>query len=87
MYATCGYQWASMILFFMALACCGIPFLFWVYGARIRAKSKYAYAGDDDDETSTVPSTGVSDEENQIKKEGREQQSAPAPPLAAGPAP
>lgn len=83
MYATCGYQWASMILFFMALACCGIPFLFWIYGAKIRAKSKYAYAGDDDQDT-TVPSTGVSDEENQIKKES---QSIPAPPLAAGPAP
>ncbi|KAF3761821.1 putative MFS multidrug transporter [Cryphonectria parasitica EP155] len=50
MYATCGYQWASMILFFMALACCGIPFLFWKYGARIRASSRYAYAGDDAEE-------------------------------------
>lgn len=77
-----------MILFFMALACCAIPYLFWIYGAKIRAKSKYAYAGDDDDDVdqnASVPSTGVSDEENQIKKEGG--QSIPAPPLAAGPAP
>lgn len=67
MYHACGYQWASMILFFMALACCGIPFLFWTFGARIRASSSYAYAGDDAEET--APGTGSSDEENQLGKE------------------
>ncbi|POS73857.1 hypothetical protein DHEL01_v207750 [Diaporthe helianthi] len=90
MYATCGYQWASMILFFMALGCCGIPFLFWKYGAKIRARSKYAYAGDDEN-----TATGASDEENQIEKSagveagatlGTTRNSA-APPLATGPAP
>lgn len=90
MYATCGYQWASMILFFMALACCGIPFLFWKYGAKIRARSKYAYAGGDDH-----TAAGTSDEENQIEKSagveagatlGTTRNSA-APPLASGPAP
>lgn len=84
MYATCGYQWASMILFFMALGCCVIPFLFWKFGARIRAKSKYAYAGDDDDQVQQG-ATGVADEENQKEKEG--QDGVPAPTLAAGPAP
>ena len=89
MYAGCGYQWASMILFFMALACCGIPFLFWKYGAKIREKSKYAYAGDDDgDEAAKAAgaASGASDEENQVASE-KQGEGAPAPPLAAGPAP
>lgn len=86
MYAGCGYQWASMILFFMALACCGIPFLFWKYGAKIREKSTYAYAGDDDDTPGT--STAVpSDEENQIASEKQGTTGAPAPPTGAGAAP
>ena len=48
MYNRLGDQWASTLLAFLGLACCGIPFLFWFYGARIRARSKYAYSGDDD---------------------------------------
>ncbi len=46
MYNKLGYQWASSLLAFIALACCGIPFLFYFYGAKIRAKSKYAYGGE-----------------------------------------
>lgn len=46
MYHRMGYQWASSFLAFLALLCCGIPFLFFIYGARIRAYSKYAYADD-----------------------------------------
>ncbi|KAF3056461.1 hypothetical protein GL218_06636 [Daldinia childiae] len=49
MYARLGYEWASTLLAFISLACCGIPFLFWTYGARIRQKSKYAYAGEEDE--------------------------------------
>ncbi|KAI1473923.1 MFS general substrate transporter [Daldinia eschscholtzii] len=49
MYARLGYEWASTLLAFISLACCGIPFLFWTYGERIRQKSKYAYAGDEDE--------------------------------------
>ncbi|KKA29566.1 hypothetical protein TD95_001654 [Thielaviopsis punctulata] len=48
MYHRLGYQWASTLLAFIALACCFIPFLFWVYGARIRARSKYAYIAEDE---------------------------------------
>lgn len=48
MYARLGYQWASSLLAFLALACCAIPFLFYYYGATIRAKAKYAYSGDPD---------------------------------------
>nr|CAD32176.1 multidrug resistant protein [Hapsidospora chrysogena] len=47
MYSRLGDQWASSLIAFLALACCAIPFLFWKYGARIRARSKYAYAGDE----------------------------------------
>ncbi|KAI0135737.1 MFS general substrate transporter [Daldinia grandis] len=49
MYARLGYEWASTLLAFLSLACCGIPFLFWTYGARIRQKSKFAYAGEEDE--------------------------------------
>lgn len=38
-----GNQWAASLLGFVSLACCAIPFMFYIYGARIRAKSKYAY--------------------------------------------
>jgi multidrug resistance protein len=49
MYDRLGYQWASTLLAFIALACCAIPFLFWRFGAGIRARSKYAYSGDDEE--------------------------------------
>ncbi|KAK0386022.1 hypothetical protein NLU13_5859 [Sarocladium strictum] len=51
MYDRLGDQWASTLLAFISLACCGIPFLFWRYGARIRARSKFAYGGDVQDES------------------------------------
>lgn len=53
MYDRLGYQWASSLLAFLALACCGIPFLFYFYGAQIRARSKYAYSGDDEETLET----------------------------------
>ncbi|CAK7233677.1 Synaptic vesicle transporter SVOP [Sporothrix curviconia] len=56
MYTRLGDQWASSLLAFIALACCVIPFMFWVYGARIRKYSKYAYGGDDDESASNSAS-------------------------------
>jgi multidrug resistance protein len=53
MYARLGYQWATSLLAFLALACCAIPFLFYKFGATIRAKSKYAYSGDDEETLET----------------------------------
>ena len=44
MYERLGYQWASSLLGFIALACCGIPFLFYFRGARIRKHSRFACA-------------------------------------------
>ncbi|TGO81778.1 hypothetical protein BPOR_1019g00010 [Botrytis porri] len=49
MYARLGYQWASSLLAFIALACCAIPFVFWVWGAKIREKSRFAYGGEDEE--------------------------------------
>lgn len=49
MYHRLGDQWASSLLAFLALACCAIPYLFYFFGARIRASSKYAYSGDDEE--------------------------------------
>ncbi|KIX96362.1 uncharacterized protein Z520_08140 [Fonsecaea multimorphosa CBS 102226] len=43
MYHTLGYQWASSLLAFLALACCAIPYVFYFFGARIRRFSRYAY--------------------------------------------
>ena len=53
MYSRLGYQWASSLLGFIALACCAIPYIFYFYGARIRSRSKYAYSGDDEENLST----------------------------------
>ncbi|CAA9957018.1 Multidrug resistant protein [Pyrenophora teres f. maculata] len=44
MYDRLGDQWASSLLAFIGLACCAIPFVFYFYGARIRARSHYAYS-------------------------------------------
>ncbi|KAH6854111.1 major facilitator superfamily domain-containing protein [Chaetomium sp. MPI-CAGE-AT-0009] len=52
MYDRMGDQWASSFLAFLSLACCAIPFLFWRYGATIRKRSRYAFGGDDEQETS-----------------------------------
>jgi hypothetical protein len=48
MYHRLGYQWASSLLAFIALACCAIPFVFYFKGEAIRRRSKYAYAGDEE---------------------------------------
>ncbi|RPA84291.1 major facilitator superfamily protein [Ascobolus immersus RN42] len=49
MYHRLGYQWASTLLAFLALACCAIPYVFWFYGARIRKMSRYAYTPPEED--------------------------------------
>jgi multidrug resistance protein len=63
MYHRLGYQWASSLLGFIGLACCGIPFLFWKYGAQIRRRSKYAYGGEDE----VLPSAGVTSDVEKSK--------------------
>ncbi|GAP90903.2 putative polyamine transporter 2 protein [Rosellinia necatrix] len=50
LYHRLGDQWAGTLLAALSLLCCAIPFLFWRFGARIRARSRYAYAGDDSDD-------------------------------------
>ncbi|RYO75567.1 hypothetical protein DL766_003589 [Monosporascus sp. MC13-8B] len=58
MYDHLGYEWASTLLAFIALACCGIPFLFWKYGEQIRRRSKYAYAGEENGDVEKVRGAG-----------------------------
>jgi multidrug resistance protein len=53
MYHRLGYQWASNLLAFISLACCAIPFVFYFFGAKIRARSKFAYSGDDEETLKT----------------------------------
>ncbi|KAF1835016.1 MFS general substrate transporter [Decorospora gaudefroyi] len=48
MYDRLGYQWASSLLGFIGLGCCAIPFVFYFFGARIRARSHYAYSADEE---------------------------------------
>ena len=49
MYHRLGTQWASSLLGFLGLACCAIPFVFYYKGERIRAFSKFAYKGVDEE--------------------------------------
>jgi len=49
MYARLGDRWASSLLAFLGLACCAIPFVFYWGGERIRRRSRFAYAGDDEE--------------------------------------
>ena len=42
MYTNLGFQWASSLLAFLTLAMVPFPYLFFKYGKRIRAKSRYA---------------------------------------------
>lgn len=44
MYHRLGYEWATTLMAFISLACVAIPFMFYIYGARIRKRSKYAYS-------------------------------------------
>jgi hypothetical protein len=42
MYENLGIHWASSVPAFLALACMPFPLLFWIYGAKIRARCKFA---------------------------------------------
>ncbi|KAI7241156.1 MFS general substrate transporter [Hortaea werneckii] len=44
MYNTLGYQWASSLLAFIALAMTPFPILFFKYGKRLRGNSRFAQA-------------------------------------------
>ncbi|KAK0624861.1 major facilitator superfamily domain-containing protein [Bombardia bombarda] len=72
MYERLGNQWATSLLAFFGLGCCGIPFLFWTFGARIRARSKYAFGGDDD----VVPDDSPSDSDDVEKAKKHSAQDA-----------
>jgi multidrug resistance protein len=75
MYARLGYQWASSLLAFIALACCAIPYVFYFYGARIRKRSKYAYSGDDEENTNKTGATDSHGNERASEAELQRQQS------------
>lgn len=51
MYERLGYQWASSLLAFIALACCAIPYAFYYKGESIRRFSKYAFSDDEEQAT------------------------------------
>lgn len=53
MYNRLGYQWASSLLAFLALACCAIPYVFYFKGEAIRRFSKYAFSDDEEKGTSS----------------------------------
>ncbi|KAI9643532.1 Synaptic vesicle transporter SVOP [Ciborinia camelliae] len=69
MYDRLGYQWASMVLAFIALACCAIPFVFWTWGAKIRAKSRFAYGGDDEEDRGIVTEEERAAHEEELERQ------------------
>lgn len=42
MYEKLGYQWATTLLAFLTLAMMPFPYIFFVYGKKIRGKSRFA---------------------------------------------
>jgi hypothetical protein len=62
MYHHLGYEWAGTLLAFIGLLCCIIPYIFYFYGAKIRKWSKFAYSGDDEENTSGVKETESEEE-------------------------
>ncbi|KAK9460265.1 major facilitator superfamily domain-containing protein [Lipomyces oligophaga] len=54
MYHRLGNEWAGSLLAFISLACCLIPYLFYIFGARIRQKSRFAYSPEDEKLEATV---------------------------------
>ncbi|KAJ9091785.1 hypothetical protein QFC21_007088 [Naganishia friedmannii] len=41
MYDRLGINWASTLIAFLSLACAPLPILFYIYGERIRVKTKF----------------------------------------------
>ncbi|KAF2195440.1 MFS general substrate transporter [Zopfia rhizophila CBS 207.26] len=50
MYDRLRYQWASSLLGFIGLACCAIPYIFYVKGAAIRKHSHFAFSPDEENQ-------------------------------------
>lgn len=42
MYEGMGYRWAGILLGFLALLFCGVPFMFYFWGVEIRRRSRWA---------------------------------------------
>jgi len=55
MFAGLGDQWACSVFAFLALSCMPIPILFWKYGRRVRARSKFAFNEDNQDLPDAFP--------------------------------
>lgn len=45
MYRQLGSEWATSLMGFVCLAMAPAPWLFWIYGKRIRGHSRYAFHG------------------------------------------
>jgi hypothetical protein len=58
MYHRLGYQWASSLIAFIALACCAIPYVFYFKGAAIRRHSRFAFH-EEDAPAGTLPAEKV----------------------------
>ena len=63
MFDALGVNWASTLLGCIALLLVPIPVVFWRYGAKIRAKSKFAPTA------KAQPVPVVSDEEDVVERE------------------
>lgn len=65
MFDALGVNWAGTLLGCVALVLVPIPVIFWRYGAKIRAKSKFAPTA------KAQPVLAVEDEEDRIDGAGR----------------
>ncbi|PGH17446.1 hypothetical protein AJ80_04816 [Polytolypa hystricis UAMH7299] len=73
MYQDLGIHWASSIPAFLALACVPFPFLFYKYGAQIRAKCHYAAEADAFMRKMRATAQGL-EEEGEPEPESRERE-------------
>jgi len=87
MYAAAGIHWASMVPALLALICVPLPFLFFKFGPKIRARCKYAAESDvfmkrmqkemehgSDGSTDETSSAGETQEEKEKEREEEEQE-------------
>jgi multidrug resistance protein len=67
MYSRFGIHWASCVPAFLALACVPFPSLFYIFGARIRKKSKYAGEAQETNQQTTHTKSNINKQNEENK--------------------
>lgn len=74
MYKSLGINWAATILAFLCLALTPIPFIFYKFGAKLRARSKLALQ--DKDLAIVTETTSAADQQKHEENDTQSKQSA-----------